>query len=161
MDNLLKQNKIVLSCLKKKKIAKGLDRTVLTGSCGPTPVLTVHGISKKSGSLGLKNRFSRSDLPVRSCSENHDCDKQLAQIYLEAKERAWTWVSAQELLPQVSYLVNFVQPSQTSFYLLFKIPLEFKSMHIFAQVYHARLTFYIRLDTRHYFQIEREKYSLT
>ena len=41
----------------KKKIAKGLDRTVLTGSSGPTPVLTVHGINKKSGSLGLKNRF--------------------------------------------------------------------------------------------------------
>ena len=41
----------------KKKFAKGLDRTVLTSSCGPTPVLTVHGITKKSGSLGLKNRF--------------------------------------------------------------------------------------------------------
>ena len=35
-----------------------MDRTVLTGSCGPTPVLTVHGINQKSGSLGLKNRFS-------------------------------------------------------------------------------------------------------
>ena len=45
------------------KIAKGLDRTVLTGSSGPTPVLTVHGINKKSGSLGLKNRFS-SRFPV-------------------------------------------------------------------------------------------------
>ena len=39
-------------------IAKGLDRTVLTGSCGPNPVLMVHRINKKSGSLGLKNRFS-------------------------------------------------------------------------------------------------------
>ena len=39
-------------------IAKGLDRTVLTGLCGPTPVLAVHGINKKSDSLGLKNRFS-------------------------------------------------------------------------------------------------------
>ena len=39
-------------------IAKGLDRTVLTGSCGPTPVLEVYGINKKSDSLGLKNRFS-------------------------------------------------------------------------------------------------------
>ena len=30
----------------KKKIAKGLDRTVLaTGSCGSTPVLGVHGIA--------------------------------------------------------------------------------------------------------------------
>ena len=29
-----------------------------TGSCGPTPVLRVHGINKKSGSLCLKNRFS-------------------------------------------------------------------------------------------------------
>ena len=50
----------MLSCFffLKKKIAKGLDRTVLTGSCGPTPVLAVHGINKKSGSLGLKNRFS-------------------------------------------------------------------------------------------------------
>ena len=46
-----------------KKFAKGLDRTVLTGSSGPTPVLTVHGINKKSGSLGLKNRFS-SRFPV-------------------------------------------------------------------------------------------------
>ena len=46
-----------------KKFAQGLDRTVLTGSCGPTPVLTVHGINKKSGSLGLKNRFS-SQFPV-------------------------------------------------------------------------------------------------
>ena len=43
---------------KKKKFAKGLDRTALTGSCGPTPVLIVHGINKKSGYLGLKNRFS-------------------------------------------------------------------------------------------------------
>ena len=34
-----------------------MDRTVLTGSCGPTLVLTVHGINKKSSSLGLKNRF--------------------------------------------------------------------------------------------------------
>ena len=62
MDNLIKKNKIVLSCFlkkkNKKKIAKGLDRTVLTGSCSLTPVLAVHGINKKSGSLGLKNRFS-------------------------------------------------------------------------------------------------------
>ena len=36
----------------------GLDRTVLTGLSGPTPVLTVHRINKKFGSLGLKNRFS-------------------------------------------------------------------------------------------------------
>ena len=58
MDNLIKYNKIVLSCFKKKKkIAKGLDRTVLTGLSGPTPVLGVHGINKKSGSLGLKNQF--------------------------------------------------------------------------------------------------------
>ena len=35
-----------------------MDRTVLTGSSGPTPVLTVHGINKKSSSLDLKNRFS-------------------------------------------------------------------------------------------------------
>ena len=34
-----------------------MDRTVLTGSSGPTPVLTVQGINKKSGSLDLKNRF--------------------------------------------------------------------------------------------------------
>ena len=40
-----------------------MDRTVLTGSSGPTPVLTVHGINKKSGSLGLKNRFS-SRFPI-------------------------------------------------------------------------------------------------
>ena len=40
-----------------------MDRTVLTGSSSPTPVLTVHGINKKSGSLGLKNRFS-SRFPV-------------------------------------------------------------------------------------------------
>ena len=56
----------MLSCFLnklKKKIAKGLDRMVLTGSCGPTPILTVHGINKKSGSLGLKNRFS-SRFPV-------------------------------------------------------------------------------------------------
>ena len=56
-----------------------MDRTVLTGSCGSTPVLTVHGINKKSGSLGLKNRFSfrfsRSDLPVQSGSENYDFDR--------------------------------------------------------------------------------------
>ena len=62
MDNLIKYNKIVLSCfykIKKKKIAKGLDRTVLaTGLCSPTPVLGVHGINKKSGSLYLKNWFS-------------------------------------------------------------------------------------------------------
>ena len=58
MDNLIKKNKIVLSCFKKKKIAKGLDRTVLTGSCGSTSILAVHGINKKSSSLGLKNRFS-------------------------------------------------------------------------------------------------------
>ena len=67
MDNLIKYNKIVLSFFlkkkQKKKIAKGLDRTVLTGSYGPTPVLAVHGIKKKSGSLGLKNRFS-SRFPV-------------------------------------------------------------------------------------------------
>ena len=49
MDNLIKFNKIMLSCLfkKKKKIAKGLDHTILaTGSCGPTPVLGIHGINK-------------------------------------------------------------------------------------------------------------------
>ena len=70
----------MLSCffyIKKKKNAKGLDRMVLTGSCGPTPVLGVHRINKKSGYLGLKNRFSSrfsvswSDLSVRSGSENH------------------------------------------------------------------------------------------
>ena len=51
----------MLSCFfskKKKKIAKGLDCTVLTGLCGPTPVLGVHGFNKKFGSLGLKNWFS-------------------------------------------------------------------------------------------------------
>ena len=48
---------------KKKKNAKGLDHTVLTDSSGPTPVLKIHGINKKSGSLGLKNRFS-SRFPV-------------------------------------------------------------------------------------------------
>ena len=37
----------------------------LTGSCGPTPILAVHGINKKFSSLGLKNR---------SGSENHACD---------------------------------------------------------------------------------------
>ena len=63
--------------LYKKKIAKGLVRMVLIGSCGPTPVLGVHGINKKSGYLGLKNRFSSqfsvswSDLSIRSGSENH------------------------------------------------------------------------------------------
>ena len=57
------ENKIVLSCLKKKKIAKGLDHTVLTGLCGPTLVLTVHRINKKSSFLDLKNRFS-SRFPV-------------------------------------------------------------------------------------------------
>ena len=61
------------------KIAKGLDRTVLTGSSGPTSVLAVHGINKKSRSLGLKNRFSSQFLvfmvrplgPVRSGSKNY------------------------------------------------------------------------------------------
>ena len=68
----------MLSCLKKKKIAKGLDRMVLIGSCGPTLVLGAHGINKKSGSLGLKNdfhsgsRFSRSNFPVRFGYENLD-----------------------------------------------------------------------------------------
>ena len=57
MDNLIKKNKIVLSCLK-KKIAKGLDHTVFTSLCGPTPVLGVHRINKKSSSLCLKNWFS-------------------------------------------------------------------------------------------------------
>ena len=36
------------------KFAKGLDRTVLSGSCGPTPILTVHGINKKIGFFILK-----------------------------------------------------------------------------------------------------------
>ena len=45
------------------KIAKGLDNIVLTSSYGPTPVLTVHAINKKSSSLDLKNRFS-SQFPV-------------------------------------------------------------------------------------------------
>ena len=53
MDNLSKKNKIVLSCFF-FKIAKGLDHTVLIGLCGPTPVLAVHGINKKFGSLSLK-----------------------------------------------------------------------------------------------------------
>ena len=46
----------MLSCFKKKKrFAKELDRIVLaTGSCGPTPILGVHEINKKSGSLCLK-----------------------------------------------------------------------------------------------------------
>ena len=44
----------MLSCLKKKKIAKGLDRMVLTGSCGPTPVLAIHGINKKFQFFRLK-----------------------------------------------------------------------------------------------------------
>ena len=35
-----------------------MDHTDLTGSCGPTLVLEVHGINKKSGFLVLKNRFS-------------------------------------------------------------------------------------------------------
>ena len=50
MDNLIKSNKIV----KKKKIAKGLDRTVLTGSYGPTPVLAVYEINKKIRFFMLK-----------------------------------------------------------------------------------------------------------
>ena len=62
MDNLIKKNKIVLSFFffffLKKKIDKGLDHTVLTDSCSPTPVLMVHRINKKFGSLCLKNQFS-------------------------------------------------------------------------------------------------------
>ena len=43
MDNLIKKNKIVLSFFfffffLNKKIVKGLDHTVLTGSCSPTLV---------------------------------------------------------------------------------------------------------------------------
>ena len=57
----------MLSCFylkKKKKKTKGLDRMVLaTGSCGPTPLLGVHGINKKSGFLCLKNWFS-SRFPI-------------------------------------------------------------------------------------------------
>ena len=53
-------NKIVLSCLK-KKLLRGW--TARWEPCGPTPVLAVHEINKKSGSLGLKNRFS-SRFPV-------------------------------------------------------------------------------------------------
>ena len=55
----------MLSYFKKKiKIAKGLDSMVLaTGSCSPIPVLGVHKINKKSGSLCLKNQFS-SQFPV-------------------------------------------------------------------------------------------------
>ena len=49
---------VVFKNLKKKIFAKGLDHTILTGSCGPTLILMVHEINKKSGSLGLKNRFS-------------------------------------------------------------------------------------------------------
>ena len=51
----------MLSCFYKKnfkKNAKGLDRKVLATdscSCGPTPVLGVHEINKKFGSLCLKN----------------------------------------------------------------------------------------------------------
>ena len=59
--------------------AKGLDRTVLTGSCGPTPVLGVHGINKKSGSLDLKNWFSSRFLvfTVQSGSENLDSNSDI------------------------------------------------------------------------------------
>ena len=53
-------------------IAKEWDRTVLTDSCGPTPILGVHRINKKFNSLDLKNRFSQSDLPVRSGFENQE-----------------------------------------------------------------------------------------
>ena len=54
----------MLSCFKKKKkIAKGLNHTVLTDSSGLTPILEVHEINKKSSSLGLKNWFS-SQFPV-------------------------------------------------------------------------------------------------
>ena len=49
-----------------------MDCTILTISCSPTPILAVHKINKKSGSLGLKNRFSRSDLPIWSDFENYD-----------------------------------------------------------------------------------------
>ena len=52
----------MLSCFFffKKKNCKGVGPH---GSRGPTPVLGVHGINKKSGSFGLKNRFS-SRFPV-------------------------------------------------------------------------------------------------
>ena len=45
----------MLSCLKKKNFAKGLDRTVLAiGSYGPTPVLGVHGIATYARFFMLK-----------------------------------------------------------------------------------------------------------
>ena len=45
----------MLSCLKKKKFAKGLDRTVLAiDSYGPTPVLGVHGIATYARFFMLK-----------------------------------------------------------------------------------------------------------
>ena len=46
MDNLIKYNKIVLSCFFFFfQIAMGLDHTVLTGLSGLTLVLGVHGIN--------------------------------------------------------------------------------------------------------------------
>ena len=60
----------MLSCFlfkkknKTKKIAKGLDRTVLaTGSCSPIPVLGFTELPHMPGSLCLKNQFS-SRFPI-------------------------------------------------------------------------------------------------
>ena len=54
---------------------------VLTGSCGPTPILAVHGINKKFSSLGLKNR---------SGSENHACDH-LFMTYIVFISHLYIW----------------------------------------------------------------------
>ena len=57
----------MLSCLKKKKFAKGLDRMVLaTGSYGLTPVLGVHGIATYARFFMLKKPVFISVLDFHS-----------------------------------------------------------------------------------------------
>ena len=90
-----------------------MDHTVLTGSCGPTQVLTVHGIKKKLGFLGLKTgfhsgfRFSRSDLPVQSGSENHGANTAAHALARYAKD----------LLEDIVWIEDSPPPAEEALYL--------------------------------------------
>ena len=147
---------------KKKKIAKGLDRTVLTGSCGPIPVLTVHGINKKSDFLCSKNPifypgswFSRSNLPIRFDSENYAQESNL--VHASTSHLKTHGINSTNLYIMLRNMLKYQRGNLSTLFSNFKVSSRPRLVHKFKYVFSIFKQHYMYFHTLFHSQICSKK----